>query len=566
MRVWMVLWVLLWPTLGWTQTLEGARRYALVIGSNQGDAQTSPLRWAQEDSLRMKRLLTEVGGVSPERVFRLTEPSREMLLKQLRVLREKLAREDASKVEFIFYYSGHANERGLMLGKEGWGYDELREAMEGLPARFGLVIVDACASGSLVRGKGGRRVASLPIGGEAVRGRVYLTAAAAHEQAQESDRLRGAIFTHYLLSGMRGAADVSGDRKVTLQELYHFTFQETLRKTQKTRIGAQHPGFDITMVGQGELVVTAFEKQSARLVFPSKLKGHFALWDGRGRIVAEFYKAVGATSVLAVTPRLHEVYMRDGEHVRVARVHPVAGKDKVLVASLFSETKGQVEMARGRGESQVLPMPDKELAELARVLEDVRVSRAVQRVKGGWLCVAVGGLLVGSMGLSLWSSLSQGQDVHLNSFLAMGVGAGVMGLGAYQLSYKEPAEIHAERYLASHDLMRAEGMTFLQELAAQEPVERWWLGGSLVFSGAISSAVGAFVLLNDPWTDSSTYGVLGLTMGLGMVGVGTHTLLTHWVANHGFYELERSSSRAQEPRVLLLPTDGGIRAGVSWQF
>ena len=67
-----------------------------------------------------------------------------------------------------------------------------------------------------------------------------LTSSSAEETAQESDRLKGSFFTHYLVSGMRGAADVSRDGKVTLNEAYQFAFHETLAQTVDTRSGAQH--------------------------------------------------------------------------------------------------------------------------------------------------------------------------------------------------------------------------------------------------------------------------------------------------------------------------------------
>jgi len=45
--------------------------------------------------------------------------------------------------------------------------------------------------------------------------------------------------------GLRGAADASGDGRVTLGESYQFAFQETLAQTTTTQGGAQHPAYDI---------------------------------------------------------------------------------------------------------------------------------------------------------------------------------------------------------------------------------------------------------------------------------------------------------------------------------
>ena len=42
----------------------------------------------------------------------------------------------------------------------------------------------------------------------------FLTSSAETESAQESDRIRASYFTHYLISGFRGAADLSGDGSI----------------------------------------------------------------------------------------------------------------------------------------------------------------------------------------------------------------------------------------------------------------------------------------------------------------------------------------------------------------
>lgn len=60
-------------------------------------------------------------------------------------------------------------------------------------------------------------------------GRVYITSSAAGERAQESDEIQGSVFTHYLLAGLRGAADDSGDRRVSLEEAYRFAALELCR-------------------------------------------------------------------------------------------------------------------------------------------------------------------------------------------------------------------------------------------------------------------------------------------------------------------------------------------------
>ena len=56
--------------------------------------------------------------------------------------------------------------------------------------------------------------------GQRIEGDVYITSTGPNEPAQEWEALGGGLFTHHLLSGLRGAADRDTDGRVTLFEAY----------------------------------------------------------------------------------------------------------------------------------------------------------------------------------------------------------------------------------------------------------------------------------------------------------------------------------------------------------
>ena len=204
-------------------------RLAVVVGANRGSADRVPLRYAVSDAERFAAVLTELGGVAPADLVLLREPSRQAFLGALGALRERAAQPGPRRAEVVVYYSGHADEKGLMLGREMVTYRELKDAMHGIAADVGIGILDACASGVITRLKGGQAQAGfLTDESMQMTGYAFLTSSSENEAAQESERLRGSFFTHALLSGLRGAADASGDGRVTLNEAYQFAFQETL--------------------------------------------------------------------------------------------------------------------------------------------------------------------------------------------------------------------------------------------------------------------------------------------------------------------------------------------------
>jgi len=78
-----------------------------------------------------------------------------------------------------------------------------------------------------------------------MKGDAFMTSSSANEASQESDAIRGSFFTYYLVSGLRGAADMIHDGRITLNEAYQYAYNETLSRTEKTMGGTQHPNYDI---------------------------------------------------------------------------------------------------------------------------------------------------------------------------------------------------------------------------------------------------------------------------------------------------------------------------------
>jgi uncharacterized caspase-like protein len=278
--------------LGIVDTAAGdvVRRYALVVGANHGSGDRPTLRFAVSDAERYASVLRELGGVDERDAIVLEQPSVGALEKAFETLRERTRAERGGgnhvprRTELLFYYSGHADERGLLLEDDRYSYRTLRDRMDAVPADVRIAVLDACASGAITRLKGGRRSpAFLADESSDMRGHAFLTSSSADEAAQESEGIGGSFFTHYLVSGLRGAADVSGEGKVTLNEAYQFAFHETLGRTAETRGGAQHPAYDIQLSGTGDVVMTDLRQASASLVLGLDLDGRFFVVRGRPR-------------------------------------------------------------------------------------------------------------------------------------------------------------------------------------------------------------------------------------------------------------------------------------------
>jgi hypothetical protein len=67
--------------------------------------------------------------------------------------------------------------------------------------------------------------------------------------------LGGSVFTHYLLSGLRGEADRDNDDRVTLTELYAYAYRKTVLRTGTGEV-LQHPAIQLQLSGAGEVVLS----------------------------------------------------------------------------------------------------------------------------------------------------------------------------------------------------------------------------------------------------------------------------------------------------------------------
>lgn len=275
------------------------QRFALVIGNNQGLSHEEPLQFAVSDASRVFDVLRDLGGFDPVDMVLLRDEDATTVERALIAFNDRIRAAIAlpdNQVFLFVYYSGHADREALHLGQSRLPIVQLAQLVRGSPANFRLLVLDACRSGALTRVKGGRITAPFGLSSDPIpnEGLAFLTASSSHEDAQESDEIKGSFFTHALLSGLLGAADRDGDGAVVLDEAYRYAYDATLRATSRTSTGAQHPTFQYDFRGRGDLVLTRPDAATAkrgRVRFPPKLGFMLFANDPDGAVVLE----LGAT-------------------------------------------------------------------------------------------------------------------------------------------------------------------------------------------------------------------------------------------------------------------------------
>lgn len=282
---------------------SGVERFALYIGCNNGGKSNARLMYAGTDASSFQKTMSEIGGVPNSNSILLIDPTKDDVDNALDAITDAIARNSnaSRRSEFIFYYSGHSSETALLLGKTSYEYTILKESISKVPSDVHVVILDSCYSGNFIRTKGGSRQKPFLVDDSTVvKGHAYLSSSSSQEASQESDEIGSSFFTNAVLTGLRGAADSTGDKKVTLNELYSYAFNETLSKTESSASGPQHPNYNITLVGSGDLVLSDISTSECLVKVSKETDGRVIIRNNAGKLISEVNKTYGSPVYLAL--------------------------------------------------------------------------------------------------------------------------------------------------------------------------------------------------------------------------------------------------------------------------
>ena len=356
---------------------EGARRYVLAVGYNgvpaDGDASLRPLRFADDDAIafftfashaaRRGYLLTIVDEDTQRRlgtsVPTATPPTVEALRNAVAQIRAALDEDARAKIPttVYLYYSGHGSaptgrepSLSLLDGAltRAMLYDEV---LAKLPATHVHLFVDACHAEAVVRPRD-TEARDVPIAEEDRTNYALATtlarfpsagavmAATRSAQAHEWEAYLGGVFTHELLSGLRGAADVNGDERIEYSELAAF-LSAANRAVADPRARLETVTHAPTADPRAAIVELTERDDEAVLESHARLSGTLFVEDERGDRLADVRPEVGhPLRLLLPADRTWYVHTPEGE----AEVRPKPGT-RVSVQSL--NFKGSPTGARG---------------------------------------------------------------------------------------------------------------------------------------------------------------------------------------------------------------------------
>lgn len=286
-----VLWV--WPCLiSPANAAELMHLYAVIVGVTKfQDTSIDPLQLSTKDAKDFAALIAKQATLfaeSPDITLLLDEQAtRYNITAALRQKLKKAGKEDV----VILYFSGHgatdpdmpdefyfvthdANKKNLFATALLMNDTRLFRSIQS--ERF-LMIADTCFSGGFRRGIEAPKAKSIFSLADSLKGRRIFTSSSPWELSWEDERFDNSVFTHFLLKGLRGCADLKPrDGVVTIQELYNFVAGETKAHTkerQNPMIFPKESKDDDTPIFR----VKKFDK-------PLKVKVQFQYQDAEGKV------------------------------------------------------------------------------------------------------------------------------------------------------------------------------------------------------------------------------------------------------------------------------------------
>lgn len=228
--------------------------WAIIVGAARYTHMPA-LRYTDDDAYQVYAFLkSPEGGALSDKQVRLLIDEDATRGNVMTAMRSVFLRADENDV-ILFYFSGHGLP-GAFLPVDYDGYNnklehkEIKEILAVSKAKHKLVLADACHSGSIFDTR--KPLSSIlkryyeafenTRGGTAL-----MMSSKGEEYSLEDGGLRSGIFSHFLVRGLKGEADVDGNKIVTVKELFGYVHKQVRLYTGNVQTPTLTGSFDDKM-------------------------------------------------------------------------------------------------------------------------------------------------------------------------------------------------------------------------------------------------------------------------------------------------------------------------------
>ena len=343
---------------------EVSKTIAILVASPESfDPDLPTLKYASKDVDRLKHALTKVGGLTPQQVYTLGDPTIDSLKKLIKTVLYDSAKKASlispEDTKLIFYYTGHSDINGLHFFDRMLTRAELHEILDSFAVKTKVIILDSCYSGALAE-KGIKPAEPFTIPKadfDEPHGTVFMTASSGSELAFEIDEIEGSLFTHHIVKGLYGLADLNRDGFVTIDELYQFVYKNMRLQALTLPQGVtQSPEFNANLKGKGALVLAAPHQKQAQITLGSGIVGTITFNNEQGIQIYQLTKLEPLAKQITLIAGEYQVFLHTGGRIGTSKLVLKAADSKVLSKEDFAyDTQiGYHLMEKGRRDDWVL--------------------------------------------------------------------------------------------------------------------------------------------------------------------------------------------------------------------
>lgn len=226
--------------------INAQKTYVLLAGvSNYGNDKVN-LRNTTKDVKELKAVFDNQNAVVATVTSKYA--NHDNIVRKLNAIVQLAKAED----NIIFFFSGHGAPGGFIeYNQTLFKYSELATILSKARTQKVFCFIDACHSGSASQSAG----TNYSWGSQGKNKLTFVMACRADELSWENSWLGNGYFSQGLIKGLRGKADTNGDKKITMSELFVYTYKDVTSRTKNSK-DAQHP----QMFGPKEMFDTVLTK------------------------------------------------------------------------------------------------------------------------------------------------------------------------------------------------------------------------------------------------------------------------------------------------------------------
>lgn len=205
--------------------------WAVIVGIARYEHMPS-LKYSDDDAYKIYAFLKspEGGALKDEQIRILIDEdaTRNNILQGMNQIFMKADENDV----IMMYYSGHGLEGTFIpIDYDGKSnilqHEDVKEILNRSKAKHKVCYVDACYSGSLLAAKGPFSNSLLYFYDELEKtagGTAFLMSSKNKEFSLEDGGLRQGVFSHFLIKGLKGEADLNKNKTVSIKELFNYVY------------------------------------------------------------------------------------------------------------------------------------------------------------------------------------------------------------------------------------------------------------------------------------------------------------------------------------------------------